>query len=281
MCTGNRVVRIQIGMRGVSGTLPPDISKLTALTRFEVMDSQFSGPLPSFAGLAQLQVLFLNRNNFTFIPADFFTGMSSLQAVDLSYNDFTAWGIPISLKDCTSLQNFTATQANVIGQIPDFINAENFPKLFALQLSFNNLEGGLPASFAGLTIQILWLNGKAGNSKLNGTIDVITSMTQLAQVWLHSNQFTGPIPDVLNLKNLWDFSLRDNQLTGVVPESLAKLPNLKRLDISYNNLSGKVPTFRSDVNIIKDGNPNLGKDIASTASPTLSTIARGSHEADL
>lgn len=230
-------------MRGVSGTLPPDISNLTELTRFEVMNSQFSGPLPSFAGLAQLQVLLLNRNNFTSIPADFFTGMSSLQAVDLSYNGFAAWEIPASLKDCTALQNFTATQANVIGQIPNFINAENFPSLLALQLAFNNLEGGLPASFATLTIQILWLNGKAGNSQLNGTIDVIANMTQLAQVWLHSNQFTGPIPDVSNFKNLWDFSVRDNQLTGVVPESLVKLPSLKVVNLTNNLLQGSMPAF--------------------------------------
>lgn len=242
-CTGNRVTRIQIGMRGVSGTLPPDISNLTELTRFEVMNSQFSGPLPSFAGLAQLQVLLLNRNNFTSIPADFFTGMSSLQAVDLSYNSFAAWEIPASLKDCNALQNFTATQANVIGQIPNFINAENFPSLFALQLAFNNLEGGLPASFATLTIQILWLNGKAGNSQLNGTIDVIANMTQLAQVWLHSNQFTGSIPDVSNFKNLWDFSVRDNQLTGVVPESLVKLPGLKVVNLTNNLLQGSMPAF--------------------------------------
>lgn len=230
-------------MRGVSGTLPPDISNLTELTRFEVMNSQFSGPLPSFAGLAQLQVLLLNRNNFTSIPADFFTGMSSLQAVDLSYNSFAAWEIPASLKDCNALQNFTATQANVIGQIPNFINAENFPSLFALQLAFNNLEGGLPASFATLTIQILWLNGKAGNSQLNGTIDVIANMTQLAQVWLHSNQFTGSIPDVSNFKNLWDFSVRDNQLTGVVPESLVKLPSLKVVNLTNNLLQGSMPAF--------------------------------------
>ncbi|KAL3751138.1 hypothetical protein ACJRO7_012022 [Eucalyptus globulus] len=199
----------------------------------------------------------MHHHNFTSIPADFFTDLSALQAVDLSYNDFAAWGILASLKDCASLHNFTATQANVTGQIANFINALNFPSRFTLKLSFNNLEGGLPASFAGSTIQILWLNGKGGNSKLNGTIDVIANMTHFAQVWLHSNQFMGPILDVSNLKNLWDFRVRDNDF-----------PNLRTLDISYNNLSGKVPTFQSNVNIIRDGNPNLGKDIAPPASPT-------------
>ncbi|KAF8040094.1 hypothetical protein BT93_B2347 [Corymbia citriodora subsp. variegata] len=242
-CSNGRVNRIQIANQGLTGTLPPDISNLTALVRFEVMNNQLTGDLPSFAGLAQLQILILHDNNFTSIPSDFFTGMSSLQAVDLGYNNFTPWEIPVSLTDCTALQNFSATGTNVMGKIPDFINPTNFPSMFALQLAFHNMNGGLPASFAGLPIQILWLNGKSGNSKLNGTLDVIANMTQLAQVWLHSNQFTGPIPDVSNLKNLYDFSVRDNQLTGVVPDSLVKLPSLKVVNLTNNLLQGSLPAF--------------------------------------
>ncbi|XP_030447823.1 receptor protein kinase TMK1-like [Syzygium oleosum] len=252
-CSDNRVTRIQIGNRGLTGTLPPVLGNLTSLVRFEVMTNKLTGALPSFAGLAQLQVLFLNNNNFSSIPPDFFSGMSALQVVDLSYNDFASWEIPDSLRNCTSLQNFTANGANVNGRIPDFINVENFPSMFELQLAFHNLEGGLPASFAGLPIQILWLNGKSGNSKLNGTMDVIANMTQLAQVWLHSNQFTGPIPDVSNLKNLWDFSVRDNQLTGVVPESLVKLPSLKVVNLTNNLLQGPMPAFGTAVQVDMQG----------------------------
>lgn len=175
--------------------------------------------------------------------------MSALQAVDLSYNGLAPWAIPDSLKGCTSLQNFSANGANVMGTIPDFINPGNFPSMLALQLAFHNLQGGLPSSFAGSPIQILWLNGKIGNSKLNGTLDVIANMTQLLQVWLHGNQFTGPIPDVSNLKNLYDFSVRDNQLTGVVPESLAKLPSLKVVNLTNNLLQGPMPAFGTAVRV--------------------------------
>ncbi|XP_010046495.2 receptor protein kinase TMK1-like [Eucalyptus grandis] len=126
----------------VSGTLHSNVSSLTALKRFEVMNNQLYGALPSFAGLTQLQVLLLHHNNFTSIPADFFTDLLALQVIDLGYNDSVAWGIPASLKDCASLHNFTAIQANVTRQIPNFMNALNFPSMFTLKLSFNNLEGG-------------------------------------------------------------------------------------------------------------------------------------------
>lgn len=243
VCSGGRVTRIQIGNLGLTGTLPPDLRNLTSLVRFEVMRNQLTGDLPSFAGLAQLQVLLLHTNAFSSIPSDFFSGMSALQAVDVSYNNFTPWEIPDSLRGCTALQNFSANGANVKGKIPDFINEENFPGMIELQLAQNNLEGGLPSSFAGSPIQILWLNGESGNSQLNGTIDVIANMKQLGQVWLHSNQFTGPIPDVSNLKNLWDFSVRDNRLTGVVPESLVKLPSLRVVNLTNNLLQGPMPPF--------------------------------------
>ncbi|KAL3751136.1 hypothetical protein ACJRO7_012020, partial [Eucalyptus globulus] len=55
MCGYDRVAEIEIGSHGVSGTLPPGVSRLTALKRFEVMNNQLSGALSSFAGLTQLQ----------------------------------------------------------------------------------------------------------------------------------------------------------------------------------------------------------------------------------
>lgn len=56
VCSDNRVTRIQIGNQGLTGTLPPVFGNLTSLVRFEVMTNNLTGALPSFAGLAQLQV---------------------------------------------------------------------------------------------------------------------------------------------------------------------------------------------------------------------------------
>ncbi|CAL5396840.1 unnamed protein product [Camellia sinensis] len=183
------------------------------------MSNQLTGPVPSLSGLSSLQFLFLNNNNFSSIPSDFFLGMTSLQGVYLDYNPFLPWRILKSLQNASALQFFSANAANIIGNIPEFFGG--FVNLGSLHLAFNNLEGGLLGSFSGSSIRSLWLNGQQGiSSKLNGSIGVIQNMTQLNQVWSHSNSFSGPLPELSGLTRLQNFSVRDNRITGLVPVSL-------------------------------------------------------------
>ncbi|KAL5760820.1 hypothetical protein ACOSP7_019306 [Xanthoceras sorbifolium] len=242
-CVNNRVTKIQIGDQNLKGTLPPDLKNLTSLTKLEVMKNQLSGPIPSLAGLNSLQEVLFNNNGFTYVPPDFFKGMTSLQTIYFDYNPLSAWQIPESLKDASGLQIFSANGANVTGSIPDFLGGDTFPGLTTLHLAFNNLQGSIPLSFAKTSIQNLWLNSRKTDSKLNGSIAVIQNMTDLTEVWLHGNQFTGPIPDLSGLSNLNHLSLRDNQLTGIVPLSVVKLPKLAIVNLTNNLLQGPTPKF--------------------------------------
>ncbi|KAA8532433.1 hypothetical protein F0562_032466 [Nyssa sinensis] len=240
----NRITHIQIGQQGLKGSLPPNLYNLTALQVFEVMGNELTGPLPSLAGLSSLQRILLSNNNFSFIPSDFFSDMTSLAEVSLDKNPFSAWTIPDSLSSASSLQIFSAISTNISGKIPDIFVGDTFPSLQVLRLSFNNLEGGLPAGFSG-SIQSLWLNGQS--SKLNGTIEVLQNMTQLTEVWLQSNSFSGPLPDFSGLNQLQNLSLRDNILTGPVPASLVNLPSLNTVNLTNNMLQGPTPNFSSSV----------------------------------
>ncbi|KAF3951984.1 hypothetical protein CMV_022416 [Castanea mollissima] len=109
----------------------------------------------------------------------------------------------------TSLVSFYASNANIVGPLPIIFGS--LPSLQDLQLSYNNLNGTSPISFAGSGIQNLGLNhqqnGLLGsgiqNLRLNhqqngllGTIDVLSSMTSMCQVWLMKKQFAGPVPDL-------------------------------------------------------------------------------------
>ncbi|CAH1424049.1 unnamed protein product [Lactuca virosa] len=160
----NRVTRIQAGNQNLKGYLPQTLNNLTELQVLEFQNNQLTGSLPSLAGLTQLQNLLLSYNSLTSIPTDFF-------------------------------DVFSATSANITGKIPDFFGGDAFAGLTTLHLSFNYLEGGLPSSFSGSSIQSLWLNGQNSRSKLNGTLQVLQNMTQLTEVWLHGNLFSGPVPE--------------------------------------------------------------------------------------
>lgn len=255
-CSSKRVTRIQIGHQTLKGSLPPNLNKLTALQVFEVQGNELTGSLPTFSGLSSLQTIILSNNNFSSIPFDFFNGMSSLQAVFLDYNPFSAWSIPDSLREASALQTFSANSANISGKIPDFFGGIMFAGLTSLRLSFNYLEGGLPPSFSDSSIQSLWLNGQQSGFKLNGTIDVLRNMTQLTEVWLHSNSFSGPLPDFSGLIQLQNLSLRDNSFTGPVPVSLVDLPSLLSVNLTNNKLQGPTPKFKDSVEVDMDDETN-------------------------
>lgn len=248
----HRITRIQLGSQGVSGSLSPFVANLTNLQVLEFMNNGLSGPLPSLSGLASLQTINLHNNNFSSIPPDFFDGMSTLQEVYLDNNAFKPWSIPEGLKGSSSLKNFSANSANIVGKIPDFFNSDTFPGIVHLHLSGNGLQGGLPNGFSTLGLQSLWLNGQTnsnGARTLNGTIEALQNMTQLVQIWLNMNGFTGPIPDLSGLTVLEDFNVRDNSLTGPVPPSLTKLPLLKVVNLTNNELQGPTPSFPKTVSV--------------------------------
>ncbi|CAJ1936727.1 unnamed protein product [Sphenostylis stenocarpa] len=254
--SSKRVKAIQIGNQNLQGSLPKELVKLTTLTRFECQNNNLSGSFPYLS--KSLQKLIIHDNNFNFIPGDFFKGMSNLQEVKIDDIPFSQWHIPNTLKDCVSLQTFTAQSTGLSGTIPDFFGSDGpFAGLVVLALSDNFLEGALPASLSGSSIENLLVHGQNSNSKLNGTLAVLSNMKSLTQIWANGNAFTGPIPDLSKHDQLYDVNLRDNQLTGVVPPSLVALPRLKFVNLTNNLLQGSPPRFKDGVGV--DNNMDKGR----------------------
>ncbi|KAL4561078.1 hypothetical protein LXL04_033240 [Taraxacum kok-saghyz] len=240
----SRVTSINIASKSLTGTLPPEINQLSQLKNLAVQRNFLSGDLPTLANLTLIEQVILDTNNFTSIPPDFFTGLNNLQNFSISFNsDLSAWVLPETLSENSNLQSFQASNANITGTIPDIF--DKLPNLQNLRLSYNNLTGNLPPSLGGSQIQNLWLNNQLQG--LSGTLDVLSSITQLSEAWLQANAFTGTIPDLSNCTILFDLQLRDNQLTGVVPQSLMSLPKLANIAIQNNKLQGPLPVFQPRV----------------------------------
>ncbi|XP_071736377.1 receptor-like kinase TMK4 [Rutidosis leptorrhynchoides] len=242
----NRVTAINLASRSLTGKLPGTLNQLTQLKSLQLQKNSLSGDLPSLSNLTFLDNVFLDFNNFTSIPPNFFLGLINLQTFTISENQQLApWSIPNDLTESTNLQQFIASGANINGVIPDIFGS--FPSLQSLRLSYNDLTGSLPKSFGGSQIQNLWLNNQQ-NSGLSGNIDVLSSMTELSQVWLQANAFNGSLPDLSKCVNLFDLQLRDNQFTGIVPKSLMQLPDLQNITLRNNMLQGEFPVFGNKVN---------------------------------
>ncbi|KAG6522669.1 hypothetical protein ZIOFF_019816 [Zingiber officinale] len=160
-----------------------------------------------------IHAAYLDNNQFTTIPSDFFVGLDSLQVLALDKNPLnqsTGWMLPADLENSAQL------------------------------LSYNNLTRGVPVNYTGLPLQILWLNNQEGG--LTGSFEVFTSMTMLKDVWLHGNRFTGRIPNsISSLTSLTRLWLNDNQLVGLVPVKLTSLLKLQSLHLDDNYFMGPIP----------------------------------------
>lgn len=253
-CSGNRVAQIQAKGLGLVGTLPSDFNQLSMLSNLGLQNNNLTGPLPSFSGLGNLKYAFLDNNNFVSIPGDFFDGLDSLLVLALDENPGLnasegGWAIPSSLGNSALLQNLSLMDCNLVGEIPGFLGS--MVSLLVLKLALNGFSGGIPGSFNGSNLQILWLNGQRGGG-MTGSIDVITTMGSLTSVWLHGNQFSGTIPESIGgLSSLQQLDLNTNNMVGLVPASLASM-NLNMLDLSNNHFMGPLPVFKSNASYVSN-----------------------------
>lgn len=243
-CTGSRVSQIQVQGVGLEGPLPSNFNQLTELVNIGLQRNKFSGPLPTFNGLSNLQYAYLGMNNFDTIPADFFVGLKSLQVLSLEYNNLNAtpgWSLPPDLQGSDNLQNLSLSQCNLVGPIPDFLG--QMASLSVLQLAYNRLTGPIPLTFDKSGMQIFQLNNQATPS-LSGPIDVVGTMQSLRQLWLHGNKFDGTIPSSLgDCVSLTDIRLNGNELVGPIPSNLTTL-QLTNLTLDNNKLSGPIPDLK-------------------------------------
>ncbi|KAL5542765.1 hypothetical protein UlMin_010475 [Ulmus minor] len=269
-CDGSkRVTSIGLSEKSLTGTLPSDLGALSQLTTLSFQGNSFSGALPSLANLTSLKDIYLDSNNFTSIPSGCFQGLNSLQTLSMSQNsNLQPWNFPSELTDASNLVTLYVDSCNMFGSIPDIFGS--FANLIKVRLSYNNLTGSLPPSFAGSGIQNLWLNNQAMG--FSGTIEVLGKMTQLSQVWLHKNQFTGSIPDLSNCDALFDLQLRDNLFSGIVPTSLMSLSSLRNVSLANNKLQGPLPSFSSSVHVDLTGTNSFCKTTVGACDPKVSTL---------
>ncbi|XP_028054875.1 putative receptor-like protein kinase At3g47110 [Camellia sinensis] len=159
-----------------------------------------------------------------------------LQVLNLNSNLFGGQ-IPASLLNCSNLRVLRLTNKKLIGNIPK----DAFTQLVQLHMSSNNLLGSIPPCFGNLSTLKLFL---AQKNLLEGSIwDSLGSLKSLTYVSLSANKLTSTIPpSIYNILSLTAFEAPNNLLEGSRPQNLGPtLPNIKRLNLWGNQLSGSIP----------------------------------------
>jgi len=80
------------------------------------------------------------------------------------------------------------------------------------------------------------------NKVATGSIDPVTDLKNITELYLYSNQLSGPIPaEIGSLSSLTYLNLNDNNLTGPIPAEIGSLSSLTYLNLSSNELSESIP----------------------------------------
>ncbi|KAJ0103592.1 hypothetical protein Patl1_04924 [Pistacia atlantica] len=198
----------------LSGTIPPEWSSLP-LVNISLLGNQLTGPIPKdLANITTLKSLVLEFNQLSGVLPPELGNLSSLERLYLTSNNFTG-ELPKTFEKLTTLKEFLIGGNNFTGKIPDFI--QNWTNLTRLFIQGSGLDGPIPSG-----------------------IGALKKLTDLRISDLNGNDSNFPLLE--NLINLETLILRSCNLIGEIPLYLGNITQLKTLDLSFNKLSGVIPS---------------------------------------
>lgn len=199
--------------------LPPEISKLTSLTRFYLCQNQLMSVPPEITELTKLTYLDLRDNNLASVPPEI-TRLTKLTFLYLCQNNL----------------------ASVPPEITRLI------KLTHLDLSYNQLTS-IPPEIAKLT-KLIYLNLK--HNQLMNMPSEVAELTKLTYLDLCNNRLRSMPLEITKLSNLTFLSLIKNQLP-IPPETLARADDVKAIFAALAGLQSGERLNEAKMLVVGDG----------------------------
>ena len=226
--TPERVAWLNIREDALTGSLPPELGRLSGLTYLNLRSNGLTGPVPTELGdLANLRYLGLNNNELSG-PIPDLSGMTGLIQIKLQSNKLNG-SIPTSFGNMTNLVYLYLHDNELTGEIPSELG--DMESLRYLRLHRNMLSGAIPDTLGDLeSLRFMWLHG----NELSGQVpSELGSLTNLEMLWLSENNLSGQIPAELDeLNSLTAWRLSDNGFTGCVPPGLAAIEDTDLASLS-------------------------------------------------
>ncbi|BFI30029.1 hypothetical protein MPTK2_3g08380 [Marchantia polymorpha subsp. ruderalis] len=301
------IVQINLGNNSLTGEIPPEFGGLENLMYLRLHVNELTGGIPPELGRLQKMVyLILHSNNLTGIIPASLANCSSLINIRLSDNELTGTVTQIDFLQLRSLESFSVNGNQLGGGFP--VSVYNCMDLKLLDLSSNGFSGELPDNYeySQTVLRDLRVLGLSSN-KFGGSVPGwIWKLPELQVLDLSHNSFTGVWPTNLSglegfsrleaspdyagggssvnnndnpmqvegegrklfeqisieakgslleyeyvLATLISIDLSYNQLSGRLPYALGALHELTYLNLAHNNFSGEIPQVVGDLLLLQ------------------------------
>ncbi|CAL5388298.1 unnamed protein product [Camellia sinensis] len=200
----------------ISGNIPKEIGNITSLILLLLSGNQLTGSLPEEIG---------------YLP--------NLDRIQIDENQISG-PIPKSFANLNKTMHFHMNNNSISGQIPPELSS--LPELVHLLLDNNDLSGYLPPELANMPkLQIVQLDNNhfdgATIPATYGNMPHLTKLMTSVQTSLVDPYHKLSFPKVSQL-----YDLSNNNLNGTFPGIFSGLPQLQRLALANNSLSGSIPS---------------------------------------
>ncbi|XP_023738293.1 receptor-like protein EIX2 [Lactuca sativa] len=254
--SSSSIVFLDLGNNSLNSSMYHWLFSLTSNSLFELdLSYNMLDGIPKYLGnLSNLEVLKLENNSAVIKFPDFLKNLSGCSSLTLAWLYASRSHFTGSLSD--DIQNFSSLEFLYLSenQLNGTISEKlwELPMLGIVDVSFNYLRGGISEKIGNSKIFVIDLS----RNSLDGvpSTDNISSLSYVEHIDLSSCKLGPRFPKwIQTLKNLTNLDISNTGISDTIPLEFWNMwpSRLHHLNLSSNNISGKVPDLLSSF----DDNP--------------------------
>ncbi|XP_073006943.1 probable LRR receptor-like serine/threonine-protein kinase At1g53440 isoform X1 [Typha latifolia] len=230
------VISIWLKGQNLTGILPDELANLTFLSSIDFSRNYLNGSIPTKWASLPLTHLSLQGNRISGSIPEEIGSITALQNISLEGNQLQG-PIPASLGNLLNLNRLFLSANNLSGELPDSLG--KLKNLTDFRIDGNPITGKIPSFFGNWTKLQRDMQGTSMEGPFPAVFSTLSSLTDLRITDLKGD---GKFPPLQKMKKMKELVLRNVSISGELPDFLGDMTKLKVLDLSFNNLTGPIPS---------------------------------------